>query len=477
MNHYELELEADLTTNEDGKPKDSYLLAASAGIAKIILRNNYFARDEGGKLYWYKDGVYKQGAENAIRLAVVELFDVLGKGSKFIWTKAKGEEVYNYIQIKAPHLLAVPDIYRINLRNGIYDVKLGELVSHSPTYRTTTQINVYFDPHAPCPNWDKFIHSVFPEGEGKQLGYEIPAWLMVPYTESQKSVVLLGSGANGKSIYLHALLEFLGEENSCNIPLQKLGDRFTTTLLLDKLANVSPDLPNTKLASTSEFKALTGGDYITGEYKHGGQFKFKPYARCLFACNELPDSPDASDGFYRRLNIIEFERKFKEDPEMGRKLKQALTTKRELAGLFNKCLTYLPSVLKHGITETEKMKSIVEEHRRESDPVAQWLDDATMEDENSYIIKSDLFEAYQESGNIGKASKNQVAFGRAVRRYRPSIKTMQKRLGELGTMNVYMGIRLKAPEEGVDWGASDDTFELEGEDLEIVGIELEDVKA
>ncbi len=36
------------------------------------------------------------------------------------------------------------------------------------------------------------------------------------------------------------------------------------------------------------FKALTGEDFITAERKNKDPFSFRPYARFLFSCNEIP---------------------------------------------------------------------------------------------------------------------------------------------------------------------------------------------
>ena len=57
------------------------------------------------------------------------------------------------------------------------------------------------------------------------------------------------------------------------------------------------------------FKALTGEDFITAERKNKDPFSFRPYARFLFSCNEIPRNyGDKSEGFYRRLIIIRFEK-------------------------------------------------------------------------------------------------------------------------------------------------------------------------
>jgi putative DNA primase/helicase len=419
------ELDYELTLNVDTRQNsvDNHACKTTEGLAECIRRGNHFAQDGGGHLYYYKNGVYKEDAEKAIKLAVVQLLAAFHQ--PIAWSTHKEGQAFNYIKIQAPKLLDCPDVNRINLLNGIYDVKKGELLPHNPNYRTTVQLNVWYDANAKCPAWEKFINETFLEEEDRITLFDIPAWLMTPFTDSQKAVVFEGEGSNGKSIYIDGITQFLGEQNICNVSMQKLGDRFTTTLLIGKLANISPDLPDIKLQSTGEFKALTGGDSLAAEYKHGAQFKFKPFARCLFACNAMPATTDVSEGFYRRLNIIKFEQHFDDDPIMKKKLNVTLGSKEELAGLFNKCVGLLPKVWERGITVTKRMEEALNNHRKENDPVAQWLEETVTYREGEWIEKKELFKEYQASGNKGSAARSQVWFGRAVMKYIEGVEVKQ----------------------------------------------------
>lgn len=433
------------------------------GVRNLIKEQCHFAQDQGGALYYYKNGVYLQGGEKSVAIAAKQIWDHLYNSVGY--SRSKVTDLQSYFAIDAPRLLDKPAPDKLNLLNGIYNLTAKTLEPHDPKYRTTIQLQVNYDPNAACPEWDKFISEVFEESD-RQVAYEIVAWLMTPFTSSQKSVVLLGTGANGKSVFLNGVTNFLGRSNTCNIPLQKLADRFTTTQLIGKLANISPDLPNTKIASTSEFKSLTGGDELLGEYKHGAIFSFKPFARCLFACNELPETPDNSDGFYRRLNVICFEKQFEDNPLEGARLNKVLGSHSELSGLLNRAIEVLPSVLRKGITITERMSTIIEEHRKENDPVSVWFDEYTVsntynekgeakqEQGEFFIPMTELFQSYRGSGSGGQASKNAVAFGKCLKRYRPKVNKKQKRIdGE--AVWCYVGIRLKTDVEDIDWQASD----------------------
>ena len=76
------------------------------------------------------------------------------------------------------------------------------------------------------------------------------------------------------------------KKNVSNIPWQEIGDKFKTAELLGKLANVFSDLPSKSIDDTGIFKVVTGEDYLMAEKKNKNPFKFKPFARLVFSCNE-----------------------------------------------------------------------------------------------------------------------------------------------------------------------------------------------
>ena len=189
----------------------------------------------------------------------------------------------------------------INVLNGLLDWKTGELRQHDPQHLLSVQIPVTYDPSAICPCWDRFVESVFPS-DGRVLAYEIIGWLMIPDMSLQKSILLIGDGANGKSVYLCAVTAFVGRENIANLSLQRLeGDKFAAARLVGKLANICADLPSDHLTSTSTFTATVGGDYLLGERKFQGSFEFVPFCRLVFSTNHYPQSKDSSAAFFLSL--------------------------------------------------------------------------------------------------------------------------------------------------------------------------------
>ena len=417
---------------------DAHLCATAAGIAEIITRKHYFSKDDGEILYWYHAGVYKKGADREIVRACKKILQDLNKTEK--WSSHKAKEVVAYISADSPLLSTTSGMEYLNVRNGLIDLRTLKLVPHMHEYRTAVQLPIDFNPDAKCEAWEKVNREVFP-ADAQEFIREFAAWLMVPDVAFQKAVVFLGSGANGKSTILNGIKAFLGTDNVSSVSLQDLGgNRFASTQLIGKLANICSDLPNAKLLDTGVFKAITGGDAIRGEYKHGKAFDFKPTARLVFSANEMPRSADVSDGYYRRFLVVPFQARFENDPEVGRRLDAALSNPKEMSGLLNMALAVLPEVRKRGITISQSMQDAAEEHRRSTDPVAEWLDADVVEAEGQFVSNRELMDAYRANT---RSSISPKALGQGIKRCCPTAKPVQRTIDGQRPRG-YLGIQLQS---------------------------------
>lgn len=418
-------------------------------LADEILETDHFAQDAGGKLYLFAQGVYKPVGKPQIRRRVKDLLNEWGLAKK--WSTHRTQQVVEYIRTDAPTLWERPPFDTINLLNGLLNVATRGLLPHSPEFLSPVQLPVAYDPDAECPAWEKFVSETFPiDAVGAGVPWEILAWLMTPDTSIQKAVLLLGEGANGKSTFLSALATFIGGNNVVGLSLQKLeAERFSAARLVGKLANICPDLPSTHLASTSMFKALTGGDSIAGEYKYKDGFDFLPYARLIFSANHPPRSDDATHAFFRRWVVIPFERTFEESEQIPRRVLDArLADPKELSGVLNKALAVVSEVRKHGITERESMRSAWKEFKSTTDPLSVWLDANTIAQADATVAKQKLLRAYNTTCDAaGRPGVTAKTFTQALRRLRPHIREAQRTVG--GRVQwVWLGIGLASPQDG-----------------------------
>jgi len=423
-------------------PDDPDKVGMTKLLSDSITATEHFAQDAGGKLYRFSEGVYKQYAERFIKRRVKELAEEWGETKR--WSAHRANEVTECIRADAPVLWDVPPLDEVNLKNGILNVWSRQLRDHDPGFLSTVQVPVEYHPDATCPAWDKFVATTFPE-DAQALAYELAADLMTPERSEQKSVLLIGEGSNGKSTYLTALSNFIGSTNIVGLSLQKMeSDRFSSSRLLGKLANICPDLPSSHLAGTSMFKAVTGGDSINAEYKYRESFEFRPFARLVFSANQVPRSEDATHAFFRRWLVVPFDRTFEGGEQIPcEELDTSLAAPGELSGVLNKALDALPGLRRNGFTESAKMKEAWTEFRAMTDPVSVWLDKNTVEHPDAYVSRDVLWQAYNDHTEHAKLTKK--AFSQALKRTRPHVTERQVTIGGRRTW-CWIGIALKSSE-------------------------------
>jgi P4 family phage/plasmid primase-like protien len=418
-------------------------------LATAITATDFFARDAGKRLYHWEGGTYQPTAKQFIETKVKTL--CIGWGKTKSWNPELPGRVEQWIMADAPQLWDRPSLDVLNCANGLLDVVNRTLRPHSPEYLSPIQIAANFDPGAECPHIDKFIRDVFPE-DTLHLPAEITAWLMLPGdTSIQKAVLLLGEGANGKSVLLNLLLTFLGHKNVSTISLHRLeADKFSVARLVGKVCNIGTDLPTAALAGTSMLKALTGGDVISAERKYEASFEFRPFVRLLFSANSAPRSDDPTHGFFRRWLVIPFSKTFDEsDPATVPRavLDAKLSEPGELSGLLIKALDALPVIRKGRFTESASTRAALDEFRRTTDPLSVWLDRFTVERPDAIIAKEKLRGAYgQVCQEAGRPVMGDMQFAAALKRARPKVEHTKRRVDGRPTP-VYVGLGMVSFDE------------------------------
>jgi P4 family phage/plasmid primase-like protien len=434
------------SSEEIGEQGRGHTKGLTVDLAEAILSVTPFAQDAGGRLHYYSKGAYRPGGDRYIAARVKALLTEWGLLEK--WSSYRASEVAKFIGADAPVLWERPPLDEINVENGILDLLSRELRPHSPDWLSTVQIPVRYDSEAECKAWEHQVAATFPE-DAQHVAWEIIGDLMQPDRSEKAAIILVGEGDNGKSAFLENVAHFIGRRNRVALSLHRIeGDRFAASALLGRLANICPDLPSSDLASTSVFKAVTGGDEITGEYKYGPTFGFIPFCRLIFSANHLPRSQDASYAFFSRWRVIPFDKTFVGSEAISRReLDAKLQDPSELSGVLNKALDALAGLRQRGFTESPSMVEAWQEFRETTDPIAVWLDRATVEDPDAFVVKDVLAKAYNaECSRAGRPTTSKKAIAKALHGLRPNVTEGQRMVaGKRST--AWIGIGLRAPED------------------------------
>lgn len=249
------------------------------------------------------------------------------------------------------------------------------LAPHNREHYRTTQIPVEYDRAASCPRFKQFLGEIFEQdadaGAKVRVVKQLLGYSLTADCSFEKFVILVGSGANGKTVLLHVLMELLGRSNVAAVQPCQFDNRFQRAHLHGKLANIVTEIAEGAELADAALKAIVSGELTTAEHKHKPPFDFTPFATCWFGTNHMPHSRDFSDALFRRAIVLTFNNKFEGD-RCDEGLKGKLVA--ELPGILNLALEGLADVYRNGFIEPSSCLAAKAEWRLQCDQVGRFIE-------------------------------------------------------------------------------------------------------
>lgn len=283
----------------------------------------------------------------------------------------------------------------INLQNGTFEIN-GKSMSKRgfrPEDFLTYQLHFDYQENAKCPKWQSFLTDVLPDKSKQNVLAEYIGYVFTRNLKLEKTLILFGTGANGKSVVFDVINALLGKDNVSNYSLESLGENYFRAMIANKLLNYSSEISNRLQAE--KFKQLTSGEPVEARLPYGQPMTLTNYARLAFNSNELPKDVEHSEAFFRRFLILPFDVTISENRRNPNLAKEIINT--ELSGVFNWVLDGLKRLLKqNGFSPCAAVQKMLETYRRESDSVAMFLDDEGYKASNgNQILLKDLYQEYK----------------------------------------------------------------------------------
>jgi DNA polymerase-1 len=270
-----------------------------------------------GTIATYEAGVY-QVAKAAFSGHVGRL---LGDEYRPAHRAAAEEFEVGRLHLDGRYLPERADAPVLNLRNGLLNLRTGELAPHSPDHLSFVQIPMEWDPDASCPTVEAWAADVIPDQWEDLL--EVTSTMLDPSSTPPKAAFLFGPSRSGKSTFIRLARAIVGPKMVSAVTLQQLAtDRFASANVYGKMLNAAADVPAHHIDDVSTFKMLTGEDLVSANRKYGNQFAFVNTALFMFSGNELPTVSEASRAYLERVKPFAFDRSFagNEDPRIERKM-------------------------------------------------------------------------------------------------------------------------------------------------------------
>ena len=310
----------------------------------------------------------------------------------------------------------------INLLNGTLEIVGGTatLRAHRREDFLTYCLHYAYDPEAKAPLFSCYLDRVLPDKESQMVIQEFLGYAFTDHLKLERALVLYGSGGNGKSVLFEIVTAAFGKENIAHKSMGELcakGDRGNNhrAEVENKLINYSSEISPAGV-DIDVFKTIVSQDPVTARRLYKDVFTYRPRVKLIFNANKLPTETERTDAFFRRFIIIPFEVTIPKE-EIDVDLPKKIVSK-ELSGVLNWIIEGLQRIERQRrFTESQKAADALEAYKKESNSVAQFVDEYGIEkDANGFIPSEELYHTYSEfcnesgykrmsKGNFGKEMK------------------------------------------------------------------------
>jgi len=268
----------------------------------------------------------------------------------------------------------------INCRNGIINLRTGELIPHDSAFMMSKICNSDYDQSGKKPElWLRFLDDITNGNKELQeyiqrcIGYSLTG-----NTSEQCVYFLYGIGNNGKSTFLDTISDLFGGYSANTQPetimMKRWGvDGASSDIARLKGARFVTSEEPTEGVRLNEglVKQLTGGSKVTCRFLYGDEFEYTPEFKIWLATNHKPVIRGTDLGIWRRIKLIPFEvniPKEKVDKDLKLKLKKEFP--QILRWAVEGCLKWR----KDGVTEPGCIQDAVKEYKQEMDLLAGFIE-------------------------------------------------------------------------------------------------------
>ena len=212
------------------------------------------------------------------------------------------------LAVRADQLDAHPHL--LNVRNGVLDLRTGDLAPHDPELRLTHVTAARYLPGARHADWDAAL-TALPGDVGEWLQVRLGQGLTGHPTPDDRLLVFHGGGKNGKSVMLTAINSAVGDGFSRVVPHKVLlgspSDHTTelTTLQGARLAWLE-ELPEGNRLDVVRLKSVLGTEWITARRMRQDNSTFPTTHSLYVTTNYRPSISETDHGTWRRLALVEF---------------------------------------------------------------------------------------------------------------------------------------------------------------------------
>ncbi len=359
--------------------------------------------------HMYKDGVWNECEDWIIELELQNLLEEIEKKRGFQFTSGSQRSIMSFIQQKlyvAGERLDSDNNW-INVKNGVYDLESETLIPHDPSQMLTRQMNVIYDPSATSDLWDSFKRQVIGgytaskvwnhDEEAIQFLDEVIGYSFTTSVKHEIMIWCLGEGRNGKGVLFHVIQSIAGS-SAMNINLNTLErNAYQLAMIGGKTALLCTEADKkVDIANDGTIKAIVSGEGVMVRQIRERPFVLESKAKIWWSFNNAPNVRDTSEGFWRRVKVIPFNRSFDESTA-DKNLKHKIIEDDVLSAVFNSAIKAYGRVRKSGkFTESKLIQLKTTEYKTEENVVQSFVLDCCDMIDGEKCSSTELYTEYKD---------------------------------------------------------------------------------
>ncbi len=304
----------------------------------------------------------------------------------------------------------------LNCPNGTLELRTGELRQHRREDMLSKVTAARFNPDTGSYQWDQFIEGIFAGNlELMEFVQRFCGYSLTGDVREHVLPVFYGTGANGKTTFIEAIMSALGADYATkatpDLLLLKRGETHPTerASLQGKRFVAAVETAEGRKLDETLAKELTGGDTVTARRMREDFWEFRPTCKIVLATNNKPIVQGTDNGIWRRLRLVPFNVRFegdKQDKGLGAKLQ----AERDgiLAWAVRGCLDWQ----RQGLGEPESVRAATADYRSDSDVLGRFVANACLTGSPVYKVRFshfyDALKQWCEAGGDDLPSKKAV---------------------------------------------------------------------
>lgn len=290
------------------------------------------------------------------------------------------------------------DPWSINSLSGTINLRTGVLREHRREDLITKLAPTKYDPDAPAPRWEAFLQRIMGNNAGmirylqRAIGYALTGT-----TQEQVLFFLYGTGENGKTTFLNAILDTMGLDYSKQAPpgllmVKKYEAHPTELADLFGVRFVSTvEVESGKLLAEALVKQLTGGDRIKARRMREDFWEFDPTHKIFLAANHRPAIRGADHAIWRRIRLIPFNVVI---PEQERDRQLAWKLKEEAPGILAWAVRGCLKWQAQGLQDPAEVLAATAAYKQEMDLLGDFLTECCVVRQGARAAAGALYEVY-----------------------------------------------------------------------------------